>query len=59
MAENDCLNPEKHCDLHACQLTFKEMKPEIDKIYNDPKYACTNCGARVHDSENLCRPKAL
>lgn len=59
MAENDCLHPEKHCDMHACQLTYKVMNPEIEKIYEDPRYVCTNCGARVHNAENLCRPKPL
>ncbi len=59
MAEDDCLNPEKHCDLHACQLAYKERNPEIDKIYQDPRFVCTNCGARVHAAENLCRPKPI
>ncbi len=59
MAENDCVNPEQHCDLHACQLKYKEMNPEIDKIFEDPRFVCTNCGAKVHNEENLCKPKPL
>jgi hypothetical protein len=59
MAENDCENPEEHCDLHACQLQYKEMSPEVEKIFKDPHYVCANCGARVHSQENLCRPKPI
>jgi len=59
MSELDCINPEKHCSLHACQLTAKERNLEVDKIFEDPRYACTNCGVKVHERENVCRPKAL
>ncbi len=59
MAENDCTNPEEHCDMHACQLKYKEMHPSIAKIFEDPRFVCTNCGARVHDEANVCLPKPL
>lgn len=59
MTEKSCENPEEHCDLHACQLQYKEMNPEIEKLFADPKFACTNCGAKVHDAANVCMPKAL
>jgi len=59
MAENDCTNPEEHCELHACQLKFQERNPEIDKIFEDPRYACANCGVKVHNAENVCVPKPL
>ncbi len=59
MAENDCINPEEHCDLHACQLQYKEMKPEIQKIFENPRFACTNCGTKTHDAANVCKPKPL
>ncbi|HAD04331.1 MAG TPA: hypothetical protein DEB35_08150 [Desulfuromonas sp.] len=59
MSENDCSNPEKHCALHACQLKYSEVKAEVAKMFENPRFVCTNCGARVHDEENLCRPKAL
>ena len=59
MAENDCMNPDEHCDLHACQLKHKEMKPEVQKIFDDPRYVCANCGTRTHNAENLCKPKPL
>lgn len=59
MAENDCVNPEEHCQLHMCQLKAKEMNPEIEELYKNPKFACTNCGVKVNDERYLCRPKPL
>lgn len=59
MTEQSCQHPEEHCDLHACQLKGKERNPEIDKMFEDPQYACTNCGVKVHNAANVCQPKAL
>jgi hypothetical protein len=59
MAENDCENPEEHCDLHACQLQPKAMNPAIDKMFDNPRYVCSNCGRKTHEAANLCRPKDL
>lgn len=59
MTETSCTNPEEHCDLHACQLAYKERNPEIDKMFEDPRFVCLNCGARVHDGANVCRPRAI
>jgi DNA-directed RNA polymerase subunit RPC12/RpoP len=35
------------------------MKKEIDEMFENPRFACTNCGAKVHDKENVCAPKEL
>jgi hypothetical protein len=59
MTEFSCDNPEEHCDLHACQLTASMRNPEIDKMFENPRFACTNCGVKVHDAANVCRPKEL
>ena len=59
MTEASCQNPEEHCDLHACQLTASARNPEIDKIFENPTHACTNCGARVNNPANVCMPKEL
>lgn len=59
MAENDCENPEEHCDLHACQLQPTALSAEVQKIFEDPRYVCTNCSRKTHNPENLCRPKPL
>jgi hypothetical protein len=59
MADTECATPEKHYALHACQLKAKEMKKEIDEIFENPRYACTNCGVKVHNEENVCAPKEL
>lgn len=59
MTEFDCENPEEHCSLHACQLTAKVRNPEVDKMFENPRFACTNCGVKVHDEENVCRPKEI
>ena len=59
MTEFSCDNPEEHCDLHACQLQFKECNPEIEAIFKDPQFVCTNCGAKVHAAANVCLPKPL
>jgi len=59
MTEFSCENPEEHCDLHACQLQYKERNPEIDAIFENPQFACTNCGARVNKAANVCMPKPL
>jgi hypothetical protein len=59
MTETSCQNPEEHCDFHACQLTATIRNPEIDKIFENPRFACTNCGAKVHNEANVCQPKPL
>jgi hypothetical protein len=59
MTETSCQNPEEHCDFHACQLTATIRNPEIDKIFENPRFACTNCGAKVHNAANVCQPKPL
>ena len=59
MAENDCLNPEQHCELHICQLRATDRKQEIEELFKTPKFVCTNCGSKVNRAENLCRPKPL
>jgi ribosomal protein L40E len=59
MTETSCQNPEEHCDLHACQLGYKERNPEIDKMFENPHFVCMNCGARVNDGANVCRPRPL
>ena len=59
MAENDCTNPEEHCELHMCQLKSTELNDEINKLYEDPKFVCTSCGVKVNKEENLCNPKPL
>ena len=59
MSENDCQNPEEHCQLHVCQLKGTRTKPDIDKLYENPKFACANCGAKVNDERYLCNPKSI
>jgi len=59
MADIDCINPEEHCALHACQMKPTKRNPEIDKMYEDPRFICENCGAKVHNRENLCKPREL
>ena len=59
MTEFSCNNPEEHCDLHACQLQYKDRNPEIEKIFEDPKFVCTNCGAKVNSEANVCLPKPV
>ncbi|MEJ2470528.1 MAG: hypothetical protein P8Y91_00850 [Desulfuromonadales bacterium] len=59
MTEFSCQNPEEHCDLHACQLQYKDRDPEIDKMFQDPRYVCLNCGAKVHNEANVCRPREI
>ena len=59
MADTNCEVPEEHYALHACQLKAKEMKKEIDEIFVDPHFACTDCGVKVHNKENVCAPKEL
>lgn len=58
MTEFSCQNPEEHCDFHACQLRYTEDRdPEIEKIFENPKYVCVNCGAKVNSAANVCMPK--
>jgi hypothetical protein len=59
MSENDCLNPEEHCELHMCQMKSTETSAEINKLYENPKFVCTNCGVKVNREENLCSPKPI
>ena len=59
MSENDCVNPEEHCELHMCQMKATETSAEINKLYENPKFVCTNCGVKVNREENLCSPKPI
>jgi len=59
MTAINCEKPDDHYSLHVCQLKAKEMKKEIDELFVNPRFACTNCGAKVHSSENVCAPKEL
>jgi hypothetical protein len=59
MSEDDCLNPEEHCELHMCQLKATALKEEINKLYENPTHVCTNCGVKVNRKENLCAPKPI
>ena len=59
MAENDCTNPEEHCELHMCQLKATALNDEINKLYENPTYVCTICGVNVNRKEYLCSPKPL
>ena len=56
--DQNCKAPEEH-HLHYCELTANPRKPEVDKMLENPKYACTNCGGKVNRPENLCAPKEL
>ncbi len=38
MSENDCSNPEEHCELHMCQLKSTTLSEEINKLYENPKF---------------------
>ena len=59
MAENDCTNPEEHCELHMCQLKATELNEKINKLYENPLFVCGNCGVKVNKAENLCNPKPI
>lgn len=56
--ESKCQVPEEH-HLHLCELKAKPHKAELDELFEDPKFVCTNCGGRVNRAENLCAPKPL
>ena len=53
-----CAKPEEH-HLHFCQLKATPMNPEIEKMFDNPAWVCTSCGARVNRPENVCSPKEL
>lgn len=61
MSENDCLNPEEHCELHICQLKYTQMHQQIEDILRkEPKkFACANCGVKVNEAKYLCNPKEI
>ena len=56
--KDNCNIPEEH-HLHYCELTANPRKPDVDKMLENPRYACTNCGGRVNSAENVCAPKEL
>ena len=56
--KQNCDTPEEH-HLHYCELTANPRNPEVDKMLENPRYACTNCGGKVHNAENVCAPKEL
>ncbi len=53
-----CQTPDAH-HLHYCELTAKPRDPAVDKMLEKPRYACTNCGGKVHNADNVCAPKEL
>ncbi|PLX84027.1 MAG: hypothetical protein C0617_09400 [Desulfuromonas sp.] len=53
-----CQAPQEH-ELHLCELKAKPHKADIDKLFENPKFVCTNCGGRVNRAENLCSPKPI
>lgn len=57
MVKKNCRNADEHVKLHMCSLKGKEMSPEIQKLFSNPKFVCTNCGFRVNKAENVCAPK--
>jgi hypothetical protein len=59
MAKNSvCPTPEEH-HLHLCELKAKPHNADFDKLYDKPKFVCSNCGGRVNKAENVCAPKPL
>jgi predicted RNA-binding Zn-ribbon protein involved in translation (DUF1610 family) len=42
-----------------CQLKATPLNEMINKLYENPKFVCENCGVKVNRAENLCRPKSL
>ncbi len=59
MSENDCTHPEEHCELHMCQLKATTLNEQINKLYENPKFVCENCGVKVNREENLCKPRPI
>ncbi len=57
MSKQTCTKSDQHEKLHMCSLKGKEMSPEIQKLFSDPKFVCANCGFRVNKAENVCNPK--
>jgi len=42
-----------------CQMKSTKTSAEINKLYENPKFVCTNCGVKVNREENLCSPKPI
>jgi predicted RNA-binding Zn-ribbon protein involved in translation (DUF1610 family) len=42
-----------------CQLKATSLNQEINKLYENPKFVCGNCGVKVNRAENLCNPKPI
>ena len=57
MSKQTCTKPDGHVILHLCSLKGKELSPELQKLFSDPKFVCANCGLRVNKAENVCNPK--
>jgi len=59
MAEKKaCATPMEH-HLHLCELKAKPHNPELDKLFDNPKFVCANCGGKVNKAENVCAPKPI
>ncbi len=56
--DNSCEVPEEH-HFHYCELTANPRNADIDKLMDNPKFVCTNCGGKVNKAENVCAPKPL
>ena len=56
--DNLCTNPENHRH-HMCELRAAGKTEEIERLGNNPKYVCGNCGTAASDQGALCAPGPL
>lgn len=53
--DNLCTNPENH-SAHICQLEQAGKTEELNKLQENPRFVCNNCGKKANEEGALCSP---
>ena len=58
IVDNLCKNPDNH-KVHMCELKTANKLEEVEKLQENPKYVCGNCGNTANTEGALCAPGPL
>lgn len=53
--DNLCKNPKNH-KAHMCELRLANRTAALEKLAENPKFVCNNCGTEANDEGALCNP---
>lgn len=53
--DNLCTNPSNH-KTHLCELAKAGKTAEVDRLSENPRHICGNCGKKANFEGALCAP---